>query len=399
MAILLHLQYKRAIKAIPRLFLGAILPILLAALALLYVRLSSVTKEPQALVSPVAIVNYDQKADLDFMLPYFSNVDATSGFRFVEMEENEAMTALSSGTICAVLVFPENMLAGIINSTNTPAKLYLPANSAAPSLLIGKFAEAGSRTLGAAQSAVYTAYDLYLSYDLKDYSDDINAAVNLATLHYALSREAMFSTRSVSATGSLSVVSYYAATLFLCLLLFLGSGMGGFLCNAVTPTLSNHLKQNGISVFWYEFSLFLPLFSLYLLLSGGLFLVLSKTLGPFPVNFVLLCFLFASSLCISLYTQLIFRLFRDAGRGLLVFLFCSFFLIFLAGGFLPYAFLPVLFQKMTPFLPLGAILTGLRHLCAGALSLKDTERVLLYCAVLLVLFLPANCLIRREAVQ
>ena len=396
MALLFILQLKRAIKAVPKLILGALLPLLLSALAILYVRHMSSGEQHQTLVSPIALVNYDEKADLDFMLPFFSEIDATTGFRFVEMEEAAAMTALSSGTVCAVLIFPENMLSGILNATNTPARLYLPENSAIASLLIGKFAQAGSQTLSVAQSCIYTASDLYYDYGLDEHCDEIYYDLNLATLNYALAREKLFSTRSVSATGSLSLLTYYGATLTLCLLLFFCSGMGTFLCNASGATLRQQLSRNGIGPLRYEFSLFAPLFLFYSLLTAASVAIAGRILGGISVTTLPLCFLVSVVLCLALYAQLVFRFFADAGRGLLVFLFSGLFMIFIAGGFLPYAFLPVLFQKLTPLLPFGAILNGLRHLFGNTLTTADVANVLWHCLALTLVLLPVSIFFRKE---
>ena len=396
MALLLYLQLKRAIRTVPRLLLGALIPLLLTGLAVLYARRFSGTGNSSSLISPVALVNYDEQADLDFMLPYFSEIDAASGFQFVEMTEDAAMNALADGSVCAVLIFPEKMLIGIIDSTNTPARLYLPQNSAIASMLIGKFAQSGAQTLGAAQSAIYTASDLYNEYELRQYKNEIYYDINLATMHYALAREDLFSTRSVSATGSLSLVLYFGATVFVCLLLFLCSGMGSFLCGASGTTLRAQLKRNGIGTLLYELSMFLPLLLFYALLVAGLFAAVCCFLGKITLSAATLCFLGSTVLCITLFAQLIFRLFAETGRGILVFLFGGLFMIFLAGGFLPYAFLPVLFQKITPYLPLGAILSGLRHLFGAAPVTADTSAVLLHCLVLFGLFLPVCLFLRKE---
>lgn len=395
MLTLLGLQFKRAWKTLPKLLLGAILPILLTGMAVFYSKHRGATEASGSFISPVALVNYDDKADLDFMLPYFSNIDATSGFSFVEMEEAEAMSALKSGEVCAVLVFPPNMLEGIINSTNTPAKLYLPDNNSIASLLIGKFAEAGSLTLGSAQADVYAASDLYREYNLKAYEDDIVLDINLATLHYSLARESLFTTRSVSLTGSLSLLQYYAATAFLFLLVFLSAGMGSYLCNATGTTLYEQFRRNGIGILRYEFSLFLPLFLLYLLLTCGLFSVLQRFLTTVSLNRTNLCFLLLTAFCLTMLVQLIYRVFSDTGRGILVFLFSGLMMIFLAGGLLPYAFLPAVFQKIAVYLPLGSCLIGLRHLTAGVVTTSDLVGLLFHSAILCLLFLFV-CFLRNR---
>lgn len=307
------------------------------------------------------------------------------------------MTALKNGSVCAVLLFPKQMFSGILDSTNIPARLYLPDGGSFSSLLLAKFAEAGALTLGSAQAGIYAASDLYHEYGLSSLCSDIYYEINLVNLKYALARESVFSTNATTTTGELSLLEYYGGTLVLCLFLFFGAGLGSFLCNALPKTLGEQFKRNGISSLCLEASLYLPLVLFYIVTT--VFLVSGSIPFRSENTFSAASFLFLLSvvLCLAAYTQFIFSLFRDVGRGFLAYTFSGLLMIFMAGGFLPYAFLPHIFSVLTPYLPLGSCLSGFRRFLAGTLTTQDSLALLAHTAVLLLLLTALSLLRRKEA--
>lgn len=384
---LLLFQTKRALKSIPRLLFGALLIALVCTLLLWGTQKNHQKNKQNTAVATVGIINYDSRADLDFMLPYFEDTTAASSFRFTEMSSEEAMEALKNGEICAAMEFPPNMLSGIINSTNTHARLYLPSDSTLLSLMLGKYAEAGSRTLGSAQASIYTAIDLYDDYGLDKEKDRLSAEINLANLHYALSRDSLFSERTTSATGTLSLSEYYGATAFLCLLLMLCAGFGGYLCNASSLEFQTQLKQHGIGGFVREFCLFLPMAVFLLLVSGIGYAVSLHFFEKASVSFSSVLCLILITLCPAFYSLLFFRVFADAGKGMLLFLFFGVFLQFIGGGFLPYAFLPTIFQDLTRYLPLSLCQDAMRRLLHGNIAIATLQGLLLHTLIPLLLFI------------
>ena len=397
MSVLFFLQLKRAVKAIPRMIAGAILPLFLAGMAVFFAQ-KQYTDSTGTMLSPVALVNQDSQAYLDLVMPMITETEAASNFSFLEMTEAEAMNALNSGSVCAVLVLPQDMFSGILDSTNIPAKLYLPDGDSFSSLLIGKYAEAGSLTLGSAQAGIYAATDLYKEYGITGHLSDIYYDINTVNLKYALSREDAFSVKSTSATGNFSLSEYYICTLFLSLLLFLGAGMGSFLGTPAPKTFSEQLRRNGMGPFSLELSLFLPLTGFYLVFTFLLGIAVSMLLPDFIFTGLTILFFVGTALCFSAFTQFIFSFAKNAGRGLLLFTFLGLLMILIAGGFLPYAFLPDSFPKLASFLPLGACLSGLRKAVSGALSLRDSLLPLLH-AVLLCGLLALLSLFRRKEVR
>ena len=395
MAVLFFLQLKRAVKAVPRVIAGAIIPLFLAGMAVFFAWKHH-SSASNTVLSPVALVNQDTKENLALILPMITESEAASNFTFLEMSEPEAMEALEQGEVCAALILPADMFSGIINATNIPARLYLPGGASAPSLFIGKFAEAGSLTLGASQAGIYTASDLYRTYGITEHLSDVYYDINTENLKYALSRESAFSVKSTTATGSLSLPEYYGCTLFLCLLLFFGAGMGSALGAPASKTFSEQLHRNGIGNFSLELSLFLPLALFYVILTFILGGVTQILLPGISLSGTSLLFLVCLALCFSAYTQLVFSFAKNAGRGLLLFIFLGLLMILLGGGFLPYAFLPDFCSGLTPFLPLSSCLTGLRRLVSGVLSLTDSLSLLIHFGVLSGLLLLLSRFVREE---
>ncbi len=395
MSVLFFLQLKRALRAVPRVIAGAIIPLFLAGMAVFFAQ-KHYTGSTGSVLSPVALVNQDSGTYLEMILPMITETEAASSFSFVEMSEEAAMDSLKNGDVCAALILPKDMVSGILDSTNIPARLYLPRVDSFPSLFIGKYAEAGSLTLSASQAGIYAATDLYTEYGITEHLSDIYYDINTTNLKYALSREAAFSVTSVTATGSLTLSEYYGCTLFLCLLLFLGAGMGSFLGTPAPKTFSEQLRRNGMGPLSLELSLFLPLLGFYLivtfLLAGAMHLLFPE----FVYSGTTVLFFVGMALCFSSFTQLLFSFAKNAGRGLLLFTFLGLLMILIAGGFLPYAFLPEFFSKLTPFLPLSACLTGLRNAMGGGLSLSDSLLPVLHAILWFGLLIGLSFFRRKE---
>ncbi len=381
MSVLFFLQLKRALKAVPRMLAGAIIPLFLAGMAVFFAQ-NRYAKQNDSVLAPVALVNHDSASALDIILPMITETEAGGSFSFVELSEEDAMEALRDGSVCAVLILPKDMFSGILDSTNIPARLYLAGEGSFPSLLIGKYAEAGSLTLGSSQAGIYTASELYRDYGLTGHLSDIYYDINTCNLKYALSRESSFAVKSVSSTGEFSLLEYYACTLFFCLLLFFGTGMGSFLGTPAPKTFSEQLRRNGLGPLSMEISLFLPLTLFYLIVTFLLGGLLCLILPEFSFSATAVCFFSCAALCFSAFTQLVFSFAKNAGRGLLILTFLGLLMILVGGGFLPYAFLPGIFTKLTPFLPLSACLSGLRKLVGNGLSVGDFLPVLVHMLVL-----------------
>lgn len=395
MSVLFFLQLKRALKALPRIIAGAVIPLFLAGMAV-FLAQNHYSKQTGTSVSPVALVNHDSETYLNLILPMVTQMEAASNFSFTEMEEEEAMTALDEGRVCAVLVFPKEMFAGILDSTNIPARLYLPGGDSFPSLLIGKFAEAGSLTLGSAQAGIYASTDLYYTYGISEHLSDIYYDINTVNLKYALSRESAFSAKSTTALGDFSLLEYYGCTLFVCLLLFLGAGMGSFLGTPAPKTFSEQLRRNGMGAFSLELSLFVPLVLFYLIFVFVLSGIASVLLPAISFSGVSVLYLLCTALCFAAYTQLIYSFTKNTGRGLLLLLFLGLFMIVVGGGFLPYAFLPNICSDLTPFLPLSACLAGFRRFAGGVVTMKDCLILLAHTMFLFGALAVLTALRRKE---
>ena len=145
-----------------------------------------------------------------------------------------------------------------------------------------------------------------------------------------------------------------------------------------------------------EFSLFLPLFLFYLVFTFLLGGIASKLLPAFTLNGSTVLLLLCTALCFSVFTQLIFSFAKNAGRGLLLLTFLGLLMILVAGGFLPYAFLPKGFPQISSFLPLATCLTGLRKAIGGTPELWDILLPLFHAAILFGLLILLSLFRRKE---
>ena len=145
-----------------------------------------------------------------------------------------------------------------------------------------------------------------------------------------------------------------------------------------------------------ELSLFLPLLLFYLCFTFVLSGIATRLLPTFAINGSTFLLLVCTALCFSAFTQLIFSFAKNAGRGLLLLIFLGLLMILVAGGFLPYAFLPKSFSRLSAFLPLGACLTGLRRAIMGTPELKDILLPLFHAGILFGLLVLLSLFRRKE---
>ena len=84
MSVLFFLQLKRALRAVPRIIAGAIIPLFLACMAVFFAQKMHL-QNTATVLSPVALVNHDSEAYLDFILPMITESEAAGNFSFVKI--------------------------------------------------------------------------------------------------------------------------------------------------------------------------------------------------------------------------------------------------------------------------------------------------------------------------
>jgi len=300
----------------------------------------------------IALVAEDDNPLIDLAVHYVGNMDSVESIcEFQILDENTAFNKLKQGELYAVVYLPPGFIKGILNGSNTPAEITLHPDSGADSVLFETLADAAAYTLRTAQAGIYAAIDTFKFYELdgvKTVTNDLNELY----IDVALGRAKMFDEESVDATEGLSIITFYIASAFVLLLLFSGIGCAAFyksnnafLCRIVNRSGIGYLSQiilQGLAMSVCYFIIFcIPYLSYsYLVIEADFF----ESLLFFPLLFIMI-------FGICEFVLLIFRMAKNPHTGVLLLFFISVILLFLSGGILPKAFLPIAVQKFAAFLP------------------------------------------------
>ncbi len=363
------IQQKTAFSYIPKLILCMLVFALLlsgfafAGSKLLYNNQSNVAKVK------IALVTEDDNPLIDLAVHYVGNMNSVDSIcEFQILDENTAFNKLKHGELYAVVYLPPGFIKGILNGSNTPAEITLHPDSGADSVLFETLADAAAYTLRTAQAGIYAAIDTFKFYELdgvKTVTNDLNEIY----IDAALGRAKMFDEEAIDAIGGLSIITFYIASAFVLLLLFSGIGCAAFyksnnafLCKIINRSGIGYLLQiilQGLAMSVCYFIIFcIP----YLLYS---YLVIEADF----IEALLYCpLLFIMIFGICEFVLLIFRMAKNPHTGVLLLFFISVILLFLSGGILPKAFLPIAVQKLAAFLPSTHWLSISFDLFAGSFS-------------------------------
>lgn len=173
----------------------------------------------------LAIVGPEESSAPENTEKLVSNMRDLSQFLQVRsMNYQEALESLENGQVTAVVVLPDGFVAGVMDSTNPDLQLIVPDSNPFESLLTLWVAQSASDMLSAIQSGIYGVIDQYQTSPAPDLTyDQLIAQINLRYINWALNRQSMFRTVSVSATDLLPIGLHYGLSLL------------GYLMLAVVP--------------------------------------------------------------------------------------------------------------------------------------------------------------------
>ncbi|MBQ9764657.1 MAG: ABC transporter permease [Lachnospiraceae bacterium] len=390
-----RIQQKTAFSYIPKLllcmlcFAALLVGFAFAGSKLLYSNHNSVAKVK------IALVTEDDNPLIDLALHYIGKMDSVEGIcEFEVTTEEDAFNKLRNGELYSVVLLPPNFIDGIMNGDNIPAEVILHPDSGADSVLFETLASAAAYTLRTAQAGIYAGIDTYQFYELNKKSvNRITNDLNEIYIDMALRRSLMFEPESLSATGTLSIGTFFASSAFILLLLFSGIGCAAFY-KSNTSFLSKTIKRQGIN---YSAQIILQALAIsvcyfvifaipYLLYSH--FILYAELLTTI---FIHLPILFILIFGICTFMLLLFRISKNPQTGTLLLFFVSVVLIFLSGGILPKAFLPLAIQKAMPFLPSTHWLSLAFDLFSGSF----TGSALILTLLISVLFILLNYISTR----
>lgn len=365
---LLKTDFKRIGKLLPPLFLTTIL---LSAALLACAAFADQIMYKEKRIEPicVGIVMSIDSSYGDLAYQFVTEMDSYStACSFVKLSSEESgAELLKSGEIQAMIIVPDQILADIMDGTNTPVTVVYNEDGSLETYLLNEIFVSTSSLLGTSQAAIYTALNLSRSFNFSpDLKTKVSADTNALFLNYVLRRTDIFDETSVRATGIYSIQEFYTASGILLLLSLSGILFMSFL-KSNSSAYRMKLKISGITGLHTALSQWISitctLYGLYLLLY--ILLVFLAFILPGS----LLTFTFAAlpvgipvSLLIALLTVCISKLpANQAGASLILFV-IIFILAFTGGCLVPRNLLPDFLKPLCSYTPYYYLL---QLLCEG----------------------------------
>ena len=134
---------------------------------------------------------------------------------FEAMAYQDALSALESGGVTAVLVLPEDFVQGVQNGENPAVRLIVDGNHPLESMLTLWVGESASQLLAAVQSGIYAVLEQYDRHPVQGLRrEDVVTQINLDYIHWTVNRQTLFLERKLTPTGVLPVGLHYTLSLF-----------------------------------------------------------------------------------------------------------------------------------------------------------------------------------------
>ena len=357
---LLKLNIKRAFKALPQLIFGAIaLIFLVSAIAFcgnefLYgtsdtatdsinLSIGVVLKDDSEMATTIAdaILNMPQVTDL---------VD----FHFID--EATAMNMLENDELVAAIVIPEDSAHNITHGKNTPITVIFPEDSGLEAVIIKEVADTLSTMLSSAQAGIYSIYDFYDDHGASDYRRDAIQRMNLKYINLVATNQSMFDTTTVTATGSIPLMTYYICGGLVLFSLLFGINCFSFTKNTVANA-SKRLSLNSVPLIAQGFSLFTAIFTIQIVTMLIIIIPAVWIMGLFDLKLSstgiagLLVIIPLFSLISSSFVYIISQITHHGFARIMLTFFVSLALCFISGCFIPSMMLPKLLQDIGYYLP------------------------------------------------
>ncbi len=223
------LELKRAFKKLPNMIFGAIvLGVLLGTIALLSGR--ALYGEAMAGRISVGVVLPEEDLVAKQAVSMISSLDSVKSLcDFKYVEQKEGLKKLQTGELYVLMEVPDGFVQDIINGNNTPVKLVFPANAGLESRLFKELADAGARTLSAAQAGIYAGDELCRSYSLEGRIGELESALNRIFMSYSLPRADYFRHYKVDAAGDVDLMHFYGISGFVLFVLLSAIPVSGYL--------------------------------------------------------------------------------------------------------------------------------------------------------------------------
>lgn len=377
----LYLEIKKTIKLFPRMVLQAILLMMLISV-IAFCGVKSMEQEPLAVNVEIGVVVREDNMMTHMALTYVENMESVSRLcHFVQVSEEEGLAMLEHGEIAALIILPEQLVEGIMNGQNPSVDVIFPKDARLEAMLFRELTESGAGLLQVAQAQIYGAIDTAKEYDLTEQLSVIEADIDSYNLAFALDRLAMYDEETVSATGRMSVLQYYAAS-GIVLFLFL-TGMTVYpVMQRENPAFRRQLTRNGTGVLWQSFCRWLCGFICIGLLVCVAWVLISVVSSLMPgvgksltsalisgrnhgTLFTRIGIFLLTLVTVTMFIHMIYSITESrTGSILLIFLF-SVLMLYLSGGFVPSVLMPQAMRTVGGVLPSAYLIRAFGGLLAG----------------------------------
>ena len=377
----MYVELKKTIGMLPRMLLQAIL--LMALIGMIaFCGVKGMEREPLAVSADIGIVVREDNTMTKLALGYVENMESVSRMCcFVQISEEEGFRMLASGEIAALVVLPEQLVEGIMNGQNPAVNVIFPKDARLEALLFRELTESGAGLLRVAQAQIYGAIDTAVEYGLTEQLSAIETEIDSYNLAFALDRLAMYDEETVSATGRMSVLQYYAASGIILFLLLVG--MAAYPVMQQEPAaFRKQLMRQGTGIMWQFICKWLCGLICMGLIGGVAWVIIRLAGAAWPdaagrllselmsgrnrssmgvrMGVVLLVMITVTMFIYMLYSLAGSR----TGSILLIFL-TGVAMIYLSGGFIPAVFMPQALQSIGDKLPTAYLIRAVGGLFAG----------------------------------
>lgn len=377
----LYVELKKTIGMFPRMLLQAILLMILIG-AIAFCGVKAMEKEPLAVGARIGVVVREENTVTKMALRYVENMESVSQIcDFVQVPEEEGFRLLERREIAALVILPEQLVEGIMNGQNPAVDVIFPKNAQIEAMLFRELTESGAGLLRVAQAQIYGAADTAAEYGLTDRLSVMEADIDSYNLAFALDRLAMYDEETVSATGQMSVLQYYAASGII--LFALLSGIAVYPVMQQEPlSFQKQLKRQGTGAMWQLFckwmcgfvcmTLFCGIALITIKLAGiirpDIGAIIQSVLVSRRYRYSIVSYIGIILLLLITVTTLIRMIYSLTGSrtgGILLILLVTIIMIYLSGGFIPSVFLPKIMQSLGNRLPTSYMIHAVGGLFAG----------------------------------
>lgn len=377
----LYTEIRKAVYMFPRMLLQAIL--LMALIGMIaFCAVKTMEREPLAVRADIGVVAREDDRVTRMALQYVENLESASQVcHFIQMPEEEGFLALEKGEIAALVVLPEQIVQGIMDGHNPTVDIFFPKNAGLEAMLLRELTESGAGLLRVAQAQIYGAYDTAAAYGMMDQLSVMETDIDSYNLAFALDRLAVYDTETVSATGQMSVLQYYAASGAVLFLLL--SGMALYPVMRREPlAFRRQLVRQGAGGIWQGFCQWMSGFVCIELLLCVLWLLwkAAGVMAPDTVGKITAALVGRGSagstgvkigmfllvtVTASTYIYLLYSMAGSRTGSILLICLLSVVMVYLSGGLIPSVFLSGTVQKVGEKLPTAYLIRAVGGLYAG----------------------------------